>query len=85
MNGYDNLYLAYNNNKNELSLVLPPDNMNYFRINFIDIYDMNDNNHIIDINIIENHRIQRRNRTVKNILCLLIVVIIVVTVTKLIS
>jgi len=85
MNAHDNLYLAYNINEKELSLVLPPNNMNNFRINYIDIYDMIDNNDVIDNNIIENHRIQTRNRTAINMLCLLIIVIIVVAITKLIS
>jgi hypothetical protein len=86
MNVYDNLYLAYNNKK-ELFLVLPPDNMNNFTINYIDIIniiDMIDNNHVIDNNIIENNRIQTRNRTAMHMLCLLIIVIIIVTTMKLI-
>lgn len=83
MNAYDNLCLAYNN-KNELSLVLPPDNMNIFRINYIDIYDMIDNNDVIDNNIIENNRIRTRNITAINMLFLVIIVIIIVIITKLI-
>lgn len=89
MNAYDNLYLAYNINEKELCLVLSPNNMNNFRINYIDIYDMIDNNNVIDNvidnSIIENHRIQTRNRTAINMLCLLIIVIIVVIIMKLIS
>ncbi len=44
-----------------------------------------DNNHIIDDNIIENHNIQTRYRTKINMLCLLIIIIIAVTITKLVS
>ncbi len=39
MNAYNNLYLAYNINDKELSLVLLPNNINNFTINYIDIYD----------------------------------------------
>lgn len=87
MNEYDNLYLAYNINEKELSLVLTPNNMNNFTINYIDIdiYVMIDNNDVIDNNIIENHRIQTRYRTKINMLCLVIIVIIIVTTMKLIS
>ena len=85
MNAYDNLYLAYNINEKELCLVLSPNNMNNFRINYINIYDMIDNNHVIDNNIIENHRILIRNRTVRNMLGLLIIVITIVVIMKLIS
>jgi hypothetical protein len=85
MNAYDNLYLAYNINDKELFLVLPPNNINNFTINYIDIYDSIDNNHIIDDNIIENHNIQTRYRTKINMLCLLIIIIIAVTITKLVS
>ena len=85
MNAYDNLYLAYNINDKELSLVLLPNNINNFTINYIDIYDSIDNNHIIDDNIIENHNIQTRYRTKINMLCLLIIIIIAVTITKLVS
>lgn len=48
MNVYDNLYLAYNINDKELSLVLPPNNINNFTINYINIYDSIDNNDVID-------------------------------------
>lgn len=85
MNVSDNLYLAYNINDKELSLVLPPNNINNFTINYINIYDSIDNNYVIDNNIIENHIIQTRYRTKINMLCLLIIIIIVVTITKLIS
>jgi hypothetical protein len=85
MNAYNNLYLAYNINDKELSLVLLPNNINNFTINYIDIYDSIDNNHIIDDNIIENHNIQTRYRTKINMLCLLIIIIIAVTITKLVS